>query len=115
MTHRLTTPCANCPFRTDRHFPLSAERAAEIADNLRGGGDFPCHKTLDYDENGEADINGPRAQRCAGMLIVMEKSGVPNRIIQIAQRLGLYDPEKLDMAAPVYPTLDAWEASYQDE
>lgn len=114
MTHRLTTPCGDCPFRTDRPFPLTAQRATEIAECLRGGGDFPCHKTLDYDGTGEPDINGPRAQRCAGMLIVMERSGDRNRIMQIAERLGLYDPRRLDMAAPVFPSLDAWVSSYDE-
>lgn len=115
MTHRLTTPCANCPFRSDRPFHLTPARALEIATCLREGGDFPCHKTLDYDhptEDGRPDQNGPGANRCAGMLIVMEKSGLRNRIMQIAQRLGLYDPAKLQMDAPVYESLDAWLASY---
>lgn len=115
MTHRLTSPCANCPFRSDRPFHLTAARALEIATCLREGGDFPCHKTLDYDSpgpDGRPDQNGPGVNRCAGMLIVMEKSGLRNRIMQIAQRLGLYDPTRLQMDAPVYESLDAWLAAF---
>jgi len=46
------------------------------------------------------------------MLIVMERSGIRNQIMQIGQRLGLYDPDELDMDAPVYESLEAWLAAH---
>lgn len=115
MTHKLKSPCANCPFRTDKYFHLTHQRAQDIADSLRDGGDFPCHKTLDYSLPGGPDRNGPGVQRCAGMLIVMEKSEGPNQIMRIAERLRLYDPTRLDMDAPVYDSLDAFVEAMADE
>lgn len=111
---KLRKPCANCPFRTDRPFYLHRDRAAEIAQALQGGSTFTCHKTTidapeaDWDDAGGDRIDGPNAQMCAGALVVMEREDAPNQMMRIAERLGMYDRRKLDMAAPVPDSLAAW-------
>lgn len=95
---KLRRPCPKCPFRLDVEPYLRHGRAAGIARSLADGADFPCHETVDYDDDGEP-ITGD--QFCAGALIAMEHSNTPNQIVRIAERLGEYDPSKLDMEAPV--------------
>lgn len=102
--YRLTTPCKPCPFRTDVTPYLRAERAAEIVQAIRDGGDFPCHKTtvLVEGEDGEEELaRGPKSQQCAGSLILQQKEGA-GQVTRIAERLGAFDPEALDMVAPVF-------------
>lgn len=114
--YRLTTPCTNCPFRSDLAKYLRPERAQEIAQALYDGGDFPCHKTtVDVeDAEGQGDrVRGPESAACAGALITMEKEGYSNQMVRIAESMGLYDPTKIDMAAPVYDSLAEWVASYR--
>ena len=103
MNYNMTKPCDNCPFRSDKHFPLGRGRVLGI---IRSG-DFPCHKTtlkddLDGDEEG-LDSNNETA--CAGLLILLEKENQPNQMMRIAERLGFYDRTKLDMNAPVYDSI----------
>lgn len=38
------------------------------------------------------------------MLILAERDGGPNQMMRICERLGMYDPSKLDTSAPVYKT-----------
>lgn len=120
MNFKRTTPCANCPFRSDIRPFIYPERAREI---LEGEGTFPCHKTVDYsvdaddgDGLGGAGRVHEKSQQCAGVLIVREHIGRPNQIMRIAERLGMYDHTKLDMHAPVYKSIDeavaAHEANY---
>lgn len=118
---RLRKVCSTCPFRADEEFMgLSAERVSEIADSLRSGSSFHCHKTLDYDrefetEEEEASVMGPvveSSQICAGALATMEKGGEANQSMRIAERLGLYDPTEFDWEGqPVHEGLDAWESA----
>jgi hypothetical protein len=101
MSYGLVTPCANCPFRTDVRPFITAARVREI---LSTDGDFPCHKTVTFDEDDEdgGTINTGKEQMCAGFLILLEHEQCPNQMMRIAERLGLYDPSKLRMDAPVY-------------
>jgi hypothetical protein len=61
-------------------------------------GEFPCHNTVNY--------HSPRKRmnesHCAGALILLEKLGRPSQMMRISERLGMYDPRKLDMTAPVF-------------
>lgn len=86
---------------------LRRDRVESITDTLREGGEFSCHKTVDYDgeEDEEGNIvqqNEANEQFCAGALIMLEKSTGPNQMMRIAQRLGMYDASNLDMEAPVF-------------
>ena len=38
----------------------------------------------------------------------MEKTGQPNQMMRISERLGLYDYRSMNMEAPVYGSLDEW-------
>ena len=41
-------------------------------------------------------------QQCAGALIMFQKHGRAFQMAQIAERLGLHDPSRLEMDSPVY-------------
>lgn len=103
MRFEITTPCPNCPFRTDDGaIRLRAERAREIAQDLDQC-TFTCHKTTVPDPNNGAEMmDGPNAQHCAGALIMLEREGAPSQMMRIAERLGIYDPQALKMDAPVF-------------
>jgi hypothetical protein len=92
----LTKPCDNCPFRKDVEGYLTPARAEEIANDLERA-TFQCHKTT---KAGGASP-GTTAQHCAGALIAMAKSDRLGDMQQVAERLRLYDPSRLDLTAPV--------------
>ncbi len=100
--YKLTRPCADCPFRSDRPFVLGRKRVSEIQE-ATGLYPFSCHKTVDYEEDKPDDYE---QAHCAGALILMEKIRRPSLVMRFAHQLGRYDPSKLDMDAPVY---DSWE------
>ena len=101
----LTKPCKLCPFRTDIPPYLTAPRVREIERSLDRS-EFPCHETVDYDDEGERSGEGPREMHCAGALILMMHEGTSSQMHRISHRLGLYDPSKLDMTAPVFTSWD---------
>jgi len=94
MKFDLVRPCAHCPFRSDRPFGLRRARCEEIAAGLfERDQTFICHETS----------NDPRNwQHCAGALILHEKLGQPNWRIRFAEFLGLFDPGRLHLDAPVF-------------
>lgn len=122
--YTLKEPCSNCPFRSDKPFYLNRGRAEGIAESLEMGATFWCHKTLDYsepefdecsDEEPEYDGSGrvvKKSRACAGSLITMEKEDNPNQIMQIAERLGLYDRTQLNMDSPVFDSIEEWVESF---
>lgn len=119
--YTLTGPCADCPFRSDKAPFLDEDRAKEIALSLESGATFYCHKTVDYDRawddddsDGRGDVTG-KSRACAGSLITLEKEDRPNQIMRIGERLGLYDRTRLDMDAPVYPSMREWVAAHRRE
>lgn len=94
MNFNVTSPCGDCPFRSDTPISLRPGRMAGILnDVLRNNKTFACHKTT----------HGSRRKysHCAGALVMHEKSGKPNWLIRFAHGLWLYDPSKLNMKAPV--------------
>ncbi len=107
----LTNPCSNCPFRTDVVPYLRAERVEEIERGL-GHGEFYCHKTTQHDDkDDEENEDGSyhpthNEMHCAGALILLEKLERPSQMMRIAERLRMYDPTKLNMAAPVFDTFE---------
>ena len=105
MRFDMTKPCNNCPFLLDVNFPLSPARAEDICTELLKGKTFQCHKTLDYACNKPAEQNQP--QHCAGAAIFLEKQNAPNQLMRIAERLGQYDYNKLDMEAKVFTSTEA--------
>jgi hypothetical protein len=105
MDFRLRSPCASCPFRTDRPFYLRPGRVRDIEDCLTKRDEtFACHMTIDYDH---ARSDEHMEAHCAGALILMRRAlQTQPRLIQIAERLGIYDPARLDLDAPVYQSFD---------
>lgn len=101
----LVRPCTNCPFRNDKPFYLGRRRRIEIAESLRRGAEFSCHKTTVQGDNDEVVRSGDE-KFCAGAMIVLEKSEGPNQMMRIAERLGMYDYSKLKMESPVYDSLE---------
>jgi hypothetical protein len=101
----LVRPCGNCPFLLSPYFELRPGRRAEIADSLRSGKVFPCHKTL-----------GENEQFCAGALIAMAKADTlfQNQMVRIGDRLGDFDPDKLQMGANVYESLEDFEEDQRE-
>lgn len=106
MKFNLRQPCSTmCPFHTDC-LPgwLGQARAQEISDSLtRHDQTFPCHKTVNYDRRDPAS-----EEHCAGALILIEKTGTANALAQISERLGLRDPDRLNLTAPVFDTFAAF-------
>ena len=96
MNYNLTKPCSNCPFRSDKLFPLRKGRVEEIIN----AGAFTCHKTVDY--SGEVPTDSKKSEHCAGLLIMLEHMERPHQMMRIAERIGIYDRTKLDMDQPVY-------------
>lgn len=103
---KLTRPCGGCPFIEGRFQGLAADRRAQIAESLRRGESFTCHRTIDYG----ADVEqGDRARLCAGAVATLEASGEREPTIrQVARRLGVDVP---DVAADGVTTLDEWIAA----
>lgn len=102
----LTSPCANCPFRTDIRPYLTPGRVREIQRSLERS-EFPCHKTVTHENDEGEPVRTGKEVHCAGALILMEHEGTSSQMTRIAYRLGMYDPTKLDMTAPVYESFDA--------
>lgn len=101
-------PCRTCPFRTDenglRH--IGEERAQEIADCLLGDKTFICHNDIDKDESDK--------QHCVGATLILEKLEMPNQMMRIAGRLGLYDPSVLSGSDEVFDDFEDWIESQTD-
>lgn len=102
----LKSPCVNCPFRKGcgSRFRLNRHRLAGII----GAQAFQCHKTVDYDGEDEDEDGfvipeaGDSPQQCAGLMAILHRDGVPNQIMQMAERLKFLDPTKLDPRREAY-------------
>lgn len=104
MKYDLTRPCPECPFSlADTAVRLTRDRAHEIVQAiLNQDASFPCHKTVDYDddEDGNDGRTVATSQHCAGAMRFLEDRNRPNQMMRIAERLGFYDASKLE-AFPV--------------
>lgn len=114
MNFTMARPCDSCPFRTDRPGFLHRSRAEEIAEALFDlDQTFACHKTVDYDDDGEWEDDRERGytatHHCAGAMILMERAGRANQMMRIGERVGFYDRNKLDMRSPVFETREEFE------
>jgi hypothetical protein len=112
MKFDLTHPCGDCPFRSDKSFHLRPERVREILGGDRGrrwwpASSFPCHKTIEYTDDGAAIRVPPTAQQCAGVMAILHREKRPNDAMQIAERLGLWNPASLDPTAAFYESTKA--------
>ena len=99
-----TTPCAECPFRNDIEPYLREGRARSIATAIIKDSSFHCHKTVDYSGDNQGVVTAD-SEECAGSVIVQEKMGRANQAMRIAERLGWYDRNLMNMDAPVFANL----------
>jgi hypothetical protein len=101
---KLIRPCENCPFRIGQgeRFQLGRLRLEEIFNAVS----FQCHKTVDYEQfDDPKERQGKHPQQCAGLMSLLHRAGRHNQIMQIAERLGYFDPNKIDHSE-VYSTID---------
>lgn len=102
MKYEMTRPCKKCPFVKANNFPLSKARKKEIMLSIFAlDQSFPCHQTTEEfedDDGGVELVATDDSQHCVGAMILLEKAGKPNQMMQIAERLGMYDHKKLDMS-----------------
>lgn len=99
MHYKMTTPCDACPFLVSMKRGFTIHRLTEFAD-----GAFPCHKTAESVEDGDGNDEfraTPDSAACAGALIFCEKRGYASQMMRIAERIGSYDPTRLNMNALV--------------
>lgn len=97
-------PCGSCPFRKDMHAgALSRERLDEIFNASA----FQCHKTVDYSGEDREGRAGDNPQQCAGLIAVLHRSGKPNQIMQVAERLTGIDFDKYDPDGVAYDSINA--------
>lgn len=116
MKFTLRKPCPKCPFRTDIPPSLTKGAAREICAGNMERATFQCHQTVDYDEQFDADDNHiqsayakeKNAQHCAGALLVMVHMQRLSQMARIVNRLGLFDPTRLDKSVPVFKTFAAF-------
>lgn len=107
----LKRPCLNCPFRRGlgSTFMLPSQRLREIFDAPA----FQCHKTVDYDRFDDKEARaGDRPQQCAGLMAVLHRSGSPNQIMQVAERLTGFDAGMVDPAGEAYGSIDEAAAAH---
>lgn len=100
MNYEMTTPCDACPFLKGSGFEWKS-----LIEH--SSGEFACHKTCEVDEDEDSKTYGCFVARnentphCAGALIFNLKRGKPHQMARICERLGLFDPSKLNMKANV--------------
>lgn len=64
-------PCKHCPYRNDVKPFLTPERGEELAYLATNPyNSFPCHKTTEHDDDGEAYIT-ESSKQCAGFLTLV--------------------------------------------
>jgi hypothetical protein len=94
----VTTPCKGCPFRVKgKHVVrLSRHRVLDVAGNMLDpqGATFTCHEAVHGRDAGRSYRPGVDDVHCAGALIFAERNDNQTRMMHIAERIGLYDPEK---------------------
>jgi hypothetical protein len=96
----LKRPCKDCPFLKDGTMlhTLDPGRIEGIVESLHEDFPFRCHKTIDYQkEDDEGSIPFEEGNNlCAGSLIYLQKCGKTNTPMQLGERLGWFDPTKLE-------------------
>lgn len=111
MNFTLTAPCKDCPFRNDRPDLkgwLGDNRAIEIDKSLGNDSSFTCHKTLSYDDEEECKIETKDSIFCGGALIYLNHQNrlYDNALIRVAAMWAIFNPDRLNMAAPVFKSRD---------
>lgn len=113
----LIRPCRDCPFRTDGAGVLVRPgHAREIVKSLVGRGEpFSCHKTVVYEDFDDGPEVVAADEVCAGAMLLLSAIDRPNTLMQLGQRLGFFDPAKLDLSAPSCRTVEEFLALHGAE
>lgn len=107
MKFDLVAPCSDCPFLKEGGVRLGRDRMEEIARYTMSDHNsktFACHKTTGA--AGGKRVPPVKQSHCAGALIFCHKQGQRSQIHQVAERLGLYDSEKLVGHERVFDTVE---------
>lgn len=94
----LKKPCKDCPFKIGQgsRYRLRHDRLLGIFD----GPAFQCHRTIDYDQFEDSEARqGDKPQQCAGLMGLLLAVDQPNQIMQVAMRLGHFDPGSINRKA----------------
>jgi len=76
MKYEMVRPCDQCPFLRKGGVRLRRMRIVNIVWAVLNWCDFSCHKTVEYDGDGDVPpVRGPNEQMCAGAMIFAEKHG----------------------------------------
>jgi hypothetical protein len=105
-----TKPCKTCPFRSDRHFPLTQKRAVEIVNAVLGDSWFPCHKTTCFNHEGNR-LDAEKEKPCIGAARFLENvrgDCRANLMFRLAVMVDKLDPSALDRSIPVYQSASAF-------
>lgn len=92
MKWRMEEMCDNCPFAHEGagkqlRDSLRHGRWPEILHSLVDGKMFPCHKTVNYEEDSEGKIDkGTRA--CAGAIQWQQRNSLDPQYIQVLSRMS---------------------------
>lgn len=98
QTFSLKQPCQDCPFRKDVDMlgSLRPGRMKEITDNLKTGGTFPCHKTIDYNKeriDGKMDLKNEKF--CAGAMGYVYNQGIGHPMLRLAEFYDFLKPDEI--------------------
>lgn len=134
MKYDLMVACKSCPFRKkdnrsgkEQPVRLNQARIVEIHNSVTRwhGGEFACHKTVDYNDRDDGDIDdddergrvpGPREQHCAGAIAYALKVGTDGSQIARMGMTLLAETKREDYGPPevVFDSLGEWERTALD-
>lgn len=114
MLYDLKTPCEDCPFRKDVRFHEGIYDALKDYEEHIPKGNLihTCHKTDKRADGYQENYKKDKPQHCAGLLIMLEKMGIPNTLMEYKEALN-EKIEGLDMEAPVFNTLKEMRETYE--
>lgn len=98
--------CSACPFRTDRPFHLSPERAREFAQQVDDG-TFDCHQTVTFDDDGD-QVRNANTQTCVGGRVMLLPGR--SRLEGFAEWSGVLRHEP-HPDQPVFASIEEWLAA----
>ena len=89
-------PCPKCPWLVEyfgeKDF-LRPGRRRDILNGIKHGGEFPCHQTTTFDDDGEL-VPTTSEQCCAGLAVMLLREGDSTQMMRIAERVGGFDPDE---------------------
>ena len=104
----MSKPCSYCPFRSDREFWLHPDRRQEIADSLLHDGNFPCHETTTFDNEGRL-TDRVKERFCVGAALFVENvtgSMLSNCSIRLSVMSKKLDYQNIDRRIPIFKSAE---------